>query len=122
MLDVSGNTLTELTEFTFRHGAGIESLLLGSNWITSVHPRALTPLKSLHHLDLSNNNLEGLNTASLEPVERSLKSVVLGGNPWNCGCEVSHLWSWLQDHLSRVLRPSTLICERPKVRNNLELL
>lgn len=108
--------LTELMESTFKHGGGVEKLLLGSNWVTTIHPRAFAPLSSLRLLDLSHNYLEGLNTVVLEPVERSLGVLRLGGNPWNCGCEVSELWSWLQDHLSCVPSPEALACDLPKVR------
>lgn len=108
--------LIELLETTFKHGDGVEKLVLSSNWITSVHPRAFQPLTSLTHLDLSNNYLEGLNTVSLEPVERSLHTLKLGGNPWNCGCQMKELWSWLQDHLSYVDADTvSLTCDMPKV-------
>ncbi|XP_071549840.1 uncharacterized protein [Panulirus ornatus] len=122
VLDASGNTLTELMESTFKHGDGVEKLLLGSNWITTIHPRAFVPLSSLKHLDLSHNYLEGLNTVVLEPVERNLESLRLGGNPWNCGCEVSELWSWLQDHLSCVPSPEALACDMPKALNGQSFL
>ncbi|ROT62626.1 Toll-like receptor 3 [Penaeus vannamei] len=114
VLDASGNMLTELEESTFRHGSSMERLLLQNNWITTIHPRALAPLKSLQHLDLTNNYIEELNTVALKPVEKSLVTLKLGGNPWNCGCEVSELWSWLQDHLSYIPEPEVVKCELPK--------
>lgn len=107
--------LTGLDEATFRHSTGIERLLLSSNWLATIHPRALVPLTSLQHLDLSDNYLERLGTAVLRPVERSLTSLRLGDNPWNCGCEVREVWTWLQDHLSRVPDPAGLTCAQPKV-------
>lgn len=112
---MSANMLTDLDEDTFKHGGGIERLLLTSNWLANIHPRALTPLTSLQHLDLSDNYLERLMPAVLRPVERSLVTLSLAANPWNCACEVRELWTWLQDHLSRVPDPSALLCAQPKV-------
>lgn len=115
VLDASRNMLTGVLEVTFKNGWGLEKVLLGSNWITTVHPRALQPLRNLRHLDLSENYLEQLDTAALEPIERSLETLLLEGNPWNCGCGVSGLWTWLHDHLSYVPDPTTLSCHLPKV-------
>lgn len=115
MLDASGNKLTGLTQSSFKHSECLEVLLLGANWITTIHPRTFLPLTTLRQLDLSNNYLEELSVAPLEPLERRLEWIRLDGNPWRCGCRLGQLWTWLQDHLSVVPNLHELICHLPKV-------
>ncbi|XP_050690603.1 protein artichoke-like [Eriocheir sinensis] len=114
VLDASGNKLTGLAQSSFKHSECLEVLLLGANWITTIHPRTFLPLTTLRRLDLSNNYLEELSIAPLEPLERRLEWLRLDGNPWRCGCRMGQLWTWLQDHLSMVPDLRELICHLPK--------
>ena len=115
MLDASGNKLTGLAQSSFKHSECLEELLLGGNWITTIHPRTFLPLTVLRRLDLSHNYLEELSVPPLEPLERNLEWLRLDGNPWRCGCRLSQLWTWLQDHISMIPDLRTLLCHLPKV-------
>lgn len=115
VFDASGNKLTGLSQSSFKHSECLEELLLGGNWITTIHPRTFLPLTTLRRLDLSNNYLEELSIAPLEPLERKIEWLRLDGNPWRCGCRLSQLWTWLQDHLSVVPDLRGLTCHIPKV-------
>ncbi|KAK7085438.1 hypothetical protein SK128_027135 [Halocaridina rubra] len=114
VLDASGNMLTELDENVFKHTPGLEELLLGDNWITSIHPEAFVPLSSVKVLDLSHNNLEILRPPILAPIERTLEAIELDGNPITCGCETVELWTWLHNHPAQVKHPHAVICDLPE--------
>ncbi|XP_063840109.1 protein artichoke-like isoform X1 [Scylla paramamosain] len=114
VLDASGNKLTGLAQSSFKHSECLEVLLLGANWITTIHPRTFLPLTALRRLDLSHNYLEELSVSPLEPLERSLEWLRLDGNPWRCECRLGQLWTWLQDHLSMVPDLRTLKCHLPE--------
>lgn len=55
LLDLSGNNLNQLTEFTFKDAPGLKVLLLKGTSLNAVAPRAFSNNKKLYYLDLSNN-------------------------------------------------------------------
>ncbi|XP_037785286.1 protein artichoke-like [Penaeus monodon] len=114
VLDVSGNMLTEIEEHVFRHTESLEKIYLGDNWITSIHPRSLEHLDRVRHLDLNHNNLEVLQPFVLHPIERTLETIKLTGNPLVCNCDTLDLWIWLQNHPGQVESPHLIVCEMPE--------
>ncbi|KAG7154102.1 artichoke-like 4 [Homarus americanus] len=93
---------------------GLEEVILRDNWVTVIHPHALQHLPRLSLLDLSHNNLEVLRTIVLKPVEKTLESLYLNGNPVTCGCETVELWAWLLNHPAQVHNPHDITCDLPE--------
>ncbi|KAG7316373.1 hypothetical protein KOW79_019914 [Hemibagrus wyckioides] len=101
---------------TIPHGLP-ESLVrldLKGNLITTIHERALKPLKRLQVLNLRNNRLSSLPAMSLLP---RLRTLYLEGNLWNCTCELLKV---KRELLARDVDMSTEFCTEP-VHSSLDM-
>lgn len=109
-LQYKPNSITSITD----HSADLcalsrlpESLVrldLKGNLITTIHERALKPLKRLQVLNLRNNTLSSLPAMSLLP---RLRTLYLEGNLWNCTCELLKV---KRELLARDVDMSTEFC------------
>ena len=118
-LDLSHNNLTDIDELTLRFLKNLITLKLSSNFlsVTSFY-KLFEPLAKLQSLDLSQNKIAMLNETSLIPLvllrklslrnnrlkvipaeifqsSDHLTDVDISGNPFDCGCELLPLQSWL---------------------------
>uniref|UniRef100_A0A8C7TET0 Si:dkey-52j6.3 n=1 Tax=Oncorhynchus mykiss TaxID=8022 RepID=A0A8C7TET0_ONCMY len=95
-LDLSFNTLTQLEDRTFGPLSSLVMLRLTDNLgLNEIHPDAFSENIALQVLDVSRNNLTTLNISSLIALP-SLRSLGLSGNPWRCDCETEDLCLWVQ--------------------------
>ncbi|RWS30041.1 chaoptin-like protein [Leptotrombidium deliense] len=121
-LDVSYNRLTRVD--TFGHlGQSVKSIYLHNNIIAWIANNAFQNLSSLQVLDLHNNFLSHFGEAIFAPIEVSIETLFLAGNPIHCDCKLLDIWEWLQDH-SRIIpsseRDKELLCVQPeKLREHL---
>jgi len=54
-------------------------------------------VSALETLDLSYNNLRGIDVSILKSLPK-LSSMYLNDNPLHCDCQLKEVWSWCQDH------------------------
>uniref|UniRef100_A0A3B5KPI4 Fibronectin leucine rich transmembrane protein 1b n=1 Tax=Xiphophorus couchianus TaxID=32473 RepID=A0A3B5KPI4_9TELE len=87
-------------------------LYLQNNGMTHIPRATLDGMKRLQRLDLSGNNLTSLPRGILRDTE-SLELLLLRGNPWNCGCNLRWLHSWLHGRGSAVTVRG-LVCQGPE--------
>ncbi|KAM9111260.1 leucine-rich repeat-containing protein 38 [Megaptera novaeangliae] len=100
-LDLSYNNLTQLGAGAFRSAGRLVKLSLANNNLTGVHEAAFETLESLQVLELNDNNLRSLNVAALAALP-ALRTLRLDGNPWLCDCDFAHLFSWIQENVSKL--------------------
>lgn len=102
MLDVSFNSLTEISEDSIP--ASIETLFLNNNKIRLVKPRTFFKKNNLEKVVLYGNDLRHLDLAalSLDQVsdDRDLPQFYVGGNPFYCDCNME--WILRINHLSNL--------------------
>uniref|UniRef100_A0A3B5KVK7 Fibronectin leucine rich transmembrane protein 1b n=1 Tax=Xiphophorus couchianus TaxID=32473 RepID=A0A3B5KVK7_9TELE len=92
--------------------AHLVRLHLQDNGMTHIPRATLDGMKRLQRLDLSGNNLTSLPRGILRDTE-SLELLLLRGNPWNCGCNLRWLHSWLHGRGSAVTVRG-LVCQGPE--------
>ncbi|XP_007463257.1 PREDICTED: leucine-rich repeat-containing protein 38 [Lipotes vexillifer] len=100
-LDLSYNNLTQLGAGAFRSAGRLVKLSLANNNLAGVHEAAFETLESLQVLELNDNNLRSLNVAALAALP-ALRTLRLDGNPWLCDCDFAHLFSWIQENVSKL--------------------
>ncbi|XP_020731243.1 leucine-rich repeat-containing protein 38 [Odocoileus virginianus] len=100
-LDLSYNNLTQLGAGAFRSAGRLVKLSLANNNLAGVHEAAFETLESLQVLELNDNNLRSLNVAALTALP-ALRTLRLDGNPWLCDCDFAHLFSWIQENVSKL--------------------
>ncbi|XP_059974299.1 leucine-rich repeat-containing protein 38 [Mesoplodon densirostris] len=100
-LDLSYNNLTQLGAGAFRSAERLVKLSLANNNLAGVHEAAFETLESLQVLELNDNNLRSLNVAALAALP-ALRTLRLDGNPWLCDCDFAHLFSWIQENVSKL--------------------
>ncbi|XP_019640528.1 PREDICTED: leucine-rich repeat-containing protein 4C-like [Branchiostoma belcheri] len=94
-LDLSRNSIDKLETDNLAELKGLGSLRMPSNLLSEIEQDSFEDLGSLRELDLSDNYLTILPFGLFSNM-RALTKVNLGGNPWNCTCEVTWLVTWLR--------------------------
>ncbi|NXI39870.1 CA210 protein, partial [Galbula dea] len=95
LLDLSSCSIAYLHMDTFKGLGNLHTLLLRNNSLQDLDVPFFLPLKALFHLDLQHNALVYVDTLSLQLMDAVLH-VQLEGNPWVCDCTVYPLQQWLQ--------------------------
>ncbi|OQR78636.1 slit3 protein-like [Tropilaelaps mercedesae] len=94
-IDASFNRLTSLDSSSLPNG--IEIAVLKNNNIKLIRPFAFLGKQNLTRVDLSNNNLQRLETSTFRlsevPARRPLPEFAIANNPYLCDCHMQ----WLQD-------------------------
>lgn len=94
ILGLSNCNLVHLNENLFSRTRNLTQLNLSGNNISGIENLAcLKKLRMLEHLDLSNNNLSTISPKVFKANPRLL-SVNLLGNPFICNCSVADMWEW----------------------------
>lgn len=81
---LSHNHLSVIPEDFFQNLNNLKHLDLSSNQIFYFFP--LSYPKNLEKLHLRKNKLAGLDTRKLQTIQKTLKELTLGANPWICDC------------------------------------
>lgn len=102
IMDASSNRITEIGAAALPDG--IQLLFLNDNRITKVQPFTFLRKHNLSRVDLFGNNIQIMDLSALRlspwPEDRLLPEFYLGGNPFQCDCNME----WLQriNHLDQL--------------------
>lgn len=94
-LYLQGNLLSVVRDGSLAMLPALEILLLGNNNISGIDVNALAPLHSLSLLGLEGNDLKHLNFKTFLSLRTAATHLQLAGNPWNCDCDLHHVFSKL---------------------------
>ncbi|XP_041941170.1 carboxypeptidase N subunit 2 [Alosa sapidissima] len=95
-LDLSENQLSSLPATLFSGLSRIISIHLHKNNLTSLEPDVFQDQVDMERLTLSQNRLQNLPHGFFEPFLETRNVITLRGNPWNCDCNFSYLYTWLE--------------------------
>lgn len=99
---------SEITDKTLQDLSSVETLYLGENNISKIHPNAFHSLDSVKTIWLTGNELSTLESEVLNTTFVShLSEIHLDFNPWYCDCHLR----WLRESLDN----ATYIIESPEV-------
>ncbi|XP_007517535.1 toll-like receptor 8 [Erinaceus europaeus] len=115
MLDLSGNQLSSVTNSLSKFTPSLQTLLLRQNRISQLPPDFLSQASSLKHLDLGSNLLQTINKSTLQTkTSPNLAVLELGGNPFDCTCDIGDFRIWIDENLHVTIpRLTDVICASP---------
>ncbi|XP_061588941.1 leucine-rich repeat-containing protein 52-like [Cololabis saira] len=120
-LDLSFNALTRVGDRTFGPLASLVMLRMTDNpGLWELHGDALAENEALQVLDVSRNNLTGLNVSALRALP-ALRSLGLAGNPWSCGCAGQDLGLWVALETYKFQDEGQTVCGSPADMQGLRL-
>ncbi|KAM4577837.1 uncharacterized protein V3H82_007403 [Fundulus diaphanus] len=113
-LGLSSNRIEALNESDLKGLANLWKLKLNGNRIQTVHPGSFSSQDQLAVLDLSENRLTRLPRQVFTSL-KSLTSIGLYGNPWNCSCDAQDFVDSLRELSSSLLADlANVTCETPE--------
>lgn len=87
-LHLNDNKLTALYGYEFNQLHNLRELYLQNNLLTYIENGTFSLLNFLHILHLDGNRIATLSTWQMQSVHlQNIKSLTLGNNLWNCGCD-----------------------------------
>ncbi len=117
-LRLTGNPIRKLGNYAFSALAQLVKLDLSECGLVHLEPRSLSGLDSLESLRLDKNMLTVLHPTALLPL-KGLHGISLGGNPWNCTCDLRPTREWMaSNNVASTSDPP--VCSSPsRLRDNL---
>ncbi|XP_006835691.1 PREDICTED: toll-like receptor 8 [Chrysochloris asiatica] len=115
LLDLSRNKLSILTNSLSTFASSLQKLLLSQNKIAHLSSGFLAGASNLVHLDLRDNLLKGINRSTLQTkTPTKLAILKLGGNPFDCTCDIGDFRRWMDENLNvSIPRLTDVICASP---------
>lgn len=114
VINLSYNLITEVKDNSFNDVKKVYLIALLHNRLEVLNPGIFPPqgLSSVQKLYIQNNQLTFLSSGVLIRLP-NLKTIALGGNPWQCPC-FYHLISWLANkNISRTCDDEYFLGHRP---------
>ena len=109
ILDLSNNILHQISFDTFIIYSQLRSFNISSNSLVSLPEGLFSNMSTLESLALANNQFQSLRRSILYPIQQTLSSINISGNPFECNCELTWLVKWLRGNVS-VLNEDATTC------------
>ncbi|KAM9181463.1 toll-like receptor 8 [Dugong dugon] len=115
LLDLSRNKLSTLTNSLSTFTSSLQTLLLRQNRISHLPSGFFSEARGLVHLDLSSNLIKMINESTLQTkTATDLAVLELGGNPFDCTCDIGAFRRWMDENLNvSIPRLTDVICASP---------
>ncbi len=97
-LYLNNNLISQIEANVFLTVERVEILNLAHNRLSHVPEDLFADMSSLRELHLNDNALRHLNADIFVVRSAILSTVTLGGNPWDCNCELDPLRLWLKKY------------------------
>ncbi|XP_071507455.1 toll-like receptor 4 [Diadema antillarum] len=120
-LDLCNNGFQNIPNRTFVDQSGLESLSLCRNKISHLQDDVFTGL-SLRSLDLSQNQINLINSTIMEPILDSLEKLKVISNPFSCSCDLRWFRNWLSTTTVSVVDLKKTKCASPPSMRNKPLM
>ncbi|EGV96301.1 Slit-like 3 protein [Cricetulus griseus] len=108
--DLSNNSISMLTNYTFSNMSHLSTLILSYNRLRCIPVHAFNGLRSLRVLTLHGNDISSVPEGSFNDLT-SLSHLALGTNPLHCDCSLRWLSEWVKDGYKE---PGIARCSSPE--------
>ncbi|XP_040839177.1 slit homolog 3 protein isoform X1 [Ochotona curzoniae] len=95
LIDLSNNSISMLTNYTFSNMSHLSTLILSYNRLRCIPIHAFNGLRSLRVLTLHGNDISSVPEGSFNDLT-SLSHLALGTNPLHCDCSLRWLSEWVK--------------------------
>nr|XP_020019957.1 slit homolog 3 protein [Castor canadensis] len=95
LIDLSNNSISVLTNYTFSNMSHLSTLILSYNRLRCIPIHAFNGLPSLRVLTLHGNDISSVPEGSFNDLT-SLSHLALGTNPLHCDCSLRWLSEWVK--------------------------
>ncbi|XP_063498685.1 slit homolog 3 protein isoform X2 [Symphalangus syndactylus] len=95
LIDLSNNSISMLTNYTFSNMSHLSTLILSYNRLRCIPVHAFNGLRSLRVLTLHGNDISSVPEGSFNDLT-SLSHLALGTNPLHCDCSLRWLSEWVK--------------------------
>nr|XP_028571604.1 uncharacterized protein LOC114589404 [Podarcis muralis] len=136
-LSLYQNSVTEVTASWLSNPGHLENLTVAQNLIASIGPKDFSGFSNLTSLNLANNQIYQISSKSFKDLTKltlldlsgnklttlardvfdglMLPVLKLGGNPWNCSCQLQDFGLFLQELINASLLEdaASVICRSP---------
>lgn len=108
-LSLKSNNLGQLHPQLFSRLPTLSLLYLGDNKLRSLPEDIFRGLRNVSTIDLQNNHLDTL-PGEIFASNLALESLDLSGNPWDCGCGIRGIATWIKRNRGVVVDNNKVIC------------
>ncbi|XP_036355783.1 toll-like receptor 7 isoform X1 [Octopus sinensis] len=112
VLRLNKNSMLTLPAFVFGNLVLLRELYLNDNSMNHFDENVFHGLRSLRHLDLSGNKFRVIEAHTLAEFShiRTLRSIQLERNPWQCACDNQQFYHWLNYNYTIVRNRRDIRC------------
>lgn len=108
-LGLKYNSLVQLHPQLFSRLPKLKLLYLNDNKLQALPENTFQALEHVSTINLTNNHLTTL-PGEIFSTNSALKSLILSGNPWDCGCGIRGIANWIKYNLDVVADKNKLVC------------
>ncbi|XP_061460255.1 toll-like receptor 4 [Rhineura floridana] len=122
ILDISNCRLQSLSLDSLGSLRELRELNISHNKLLGLHSEAYAQLQALTILDFHSNQLAIFTEKDLENFPRSLKSLYLSRNPFDCSCENLNFLQWAKQKRNPLQHPESMFCHSPMHLRDVRLM